>query len=99
MDVANIPVVIIIGHVEGWWTAKGSDVATRCGGGATQSHNLSTGHSNGARAAIVSEVQLADRVRRLHAHARRSQQQAGTSVFFCSYHSFAYLARALYATW
>jgi hypothetical protein len=44
----DIPVMIIVGHVEGRRAARGSDVATRGGGGATQSHNLSTGHHDGA---------------------------------------------------
>jgi hypothetical protein len=48
VDVADIPVMIIVGHVEGRWSARGSDVATRCGGGATQSHSLSTCHPDGA---------------------------------------------------
>jgi hypothetical protein len=49
VDVADIPVMIIVGHVEGRRAARGSDVATRGGGGATQSHSLSTGHPDGAR--------------------------------------------------
>jgi hypothetical protein len=48
VDVADIPVMIIVGHVEGGRTARGSDVATRCGGGDTQSLSLSTGHPDGA---------------------------------------------------
>jgi hypothetical protein len=48
VDVADIPVMIIVGHVEGGRAARGSDVATRGGGGATQSHSLSTGHPDGA---------------------------------------------------
>ena len=53
MDVADIPVMIIVGHVEGRRAARGSDVAmcvlaTRSGGGATQSHSLSTCHPDGA---------------------------------------------------
>ena len=47
MDVADIPVMIIVGHVEGR-RARGSDVATRCGGGAAQRHTLNTGHPDGA---------------------------------------------------
>jgi hypothetical protein len=41
MDVADIPVTIIVGHVDGRRVARGSDVATRGGGGATQRHRLS----------------------------------------------------------
>jgi hypothetical protein len=48
VDVADIPVMIIVGHVEGRRAARGSDVATRGGGGATQRHSLSTCHADGA---------------------------------------------------
>jgi hypothetical protein len=48
VDVADIPVMIIVGHVEGRPVARGSDVATRCGGGATQRHSLSTCQPDGA---------------------------------------------------
>jgi hypothetical protein len=48
VDVADILVMIIVGHVEGRRVARGSDVATRCGGGATQHHGLSTCHPDGA---------------------------------------------------
>ena len=48
MDVADIPVMIILGHVEGRRAARGSDVATRSGGGATQRHSLSICHPDGA---------------------------------------------------
>ena len=48
VDVADIPVMIIVGHVEGRRAARGSDVATRCGEGATQRHSLSTCHPDGA---------------------------------------------------
>ena len=34
MDVADIPVMIIVGHVEGRRAARGSDVAARGGGSA-----------------------------------------------------------------
>jgi hypothetical protein len=44
-DVADIPVMIIVGHVEGRRAARGSDVATRGGG---QCHSLSTCHPDGA---------------------------------------------------
>ena len=47
MDVADIPVMIIAGHVEGRRSARGSDVATRGGGSATQRHSLSTCHPDG----------------------------------------------------
>jgi hypothetical protein len=40
--------MIIVGRVEGRRAARGSDVATRGGGGATQSHCLSTCHADGA---------------------------------------------------
>ena len=42
MDVADIPAMIIVGHVEGRRAARCSDVATSSGGGATQRHSLST---------------------------------------------------------
>jgi hypothetical protein len=48
VDVADIPVMIIVGHVEGRQAARGSDVATRGGGGATQRHSLITCHPDGA---------------------------------------------------
>ncbi len=48
MDVADIPVMIIVGQVEGRRAARGSDVATRGGGSATQRHSLSTCHPDGA---------------------------------------------------
>ena len=48
MDVADIPVMIIVGHVEGRRAARGSDVATRGSGSATQRHSLSTCHPDGA---------------------------------------------------
>jgi hypothetical protein len=47
VDVADIPVMIIAGHVEGRRAARGSDVATRGGGSATQRHSLSTCHPDG----------------------------------------------------
>jgi hypothetical protein len=40
VDVADIPVMIVVGHVEGRQVARGSDVATRGGWGATQRHRL-----------------------------------------------------------
>ena len=42
MDVADIPVMIIVGHVEGRRAVRGSDVVARGGGGTTQRHILST---------------------------------------------------------
>ena len=48
VDVADIPVMIIVGHVEGRRAARGSDVVMRGGGGATQRHSLSTCHPDGA---------------------------------------------------
>jgi len=48
VDVADIPVMIIVGHVEGRRAARGSDVAARGGGGTTQRHSLSTCHPDGA---------------------------------------------------
>jgi len=47
VDVADIPVMIIVGHVEGRRAARGSDVATSGGGRATQRHSLSTCHPDG----------------------------------------------------
>jgi len=52
MDVADIPVMIIVGHVEGRRAAKGSDVATRGGESATQRHGLSTCHPDSSRLGI-----------------------------------------------
>jgi hypothetical protein len=48
VDVAGIPVMLVVGHVDGRQVARCSDVATRGGGGATQSHSLSTCHPDGA---------------------------------------------------
>ena len=48
VDVADIPVMIILCHVEGLRAAKDSYVATRGGGGVTQHHSLSTCHPNDA---------------------------------------------------
>ena len=38
---------LVVGHVEGRQVARGSDVATSGGGGATQRHSLSTCHPDG----------------------------------------------------
>ena len=48
VDVAGIPVMLVVGHVEGRQVARCSDVATRGGGGATQRHSLSQCHPDGA---------------------------------------------------
>ena len=48
VNVADIPVMLVVGHVEGRRVARSSDLATRGGGGATQNHSLSTCHPNGA---------------------------------------------------
>jgi hypothetical protein len=50
VDVADIParVMIVVCHVEGRQVARDSDVATNCGGGATQRHSLSTCQPDGA---------------------------------------------------
>ena len=48
VDVADIPVMIIVGHVDRRRAARSSDVATRGGGGATQRHSLSTCQPDGA---------------------------------------------------
>jgi hypothetical protein len=48
VEVADIPVILVVGHVEGRRVARSSDVATRGGGGATQRHSLSTRHPDGA---------------------------------------------------
>ncbi len=48
MDVADIPVMIIVVHEEGWRTVRGIDMATRSGGVATQLHSLSTCHPDDA---------------------------------------------------
>ena len=48
VDVADIPVMLVVGHVEGRQVTRCSDVATRGGGGATQRHSLSTCHPDGA---------------------------------------------------
>jgi hypothetical protein len=50
VDVAEIPVMITVGHVEGRRVARGSDVATRGGRGATQRHSLRTCQPDGAPA-------------------------------------------------
>jgi hypothetical protein len=42
VDVADIPVMIVVGHVEGRQVARGRDVRRTVGGGATQRHSLST---------------------------------------------------------
>ena len=47
MDVAEIPVMIVVGHVEGLQVSRSIDVATRCGGEATQQHSLSTCQPDG----------------------------------------------------
>ena len=47
MDVADIPVMIIVGHVEGRQVARGSDVRRTVGGGASQRHSLSTCQPDG----------------------------------------------------
>ena len=56
VDVADIPVMIIVSHVEGRRAARGSDVATRGGGGATQRHSLSTCHADGAPVAVEEDA-------------------------------------------
>ena len=48
VEVADIPVMIVVGHVNGLQVARGNDVATRGGGDATQRHSLSTCHPDGA---------------------------------------------------
>jgi len=48
VDVVDIPVMLVVGHVEERRVARISNVATRGGGGATQSRSLSTCHPNGA---------------------------------------------------
>ena len=52
VDVADMPVMIVVGHVEGRQchrqVARGSEVATRGGGGAKQRHSLSTCQPDGA---------------------------------------------------
>ena len=55
MDVADIPVMIIVGHVEGRRAARGSDVAAHGGGGTTQRHSLSTCHPDGAPVLLEEE--------------------------------------------
>ena len=56
VDVADIPVMIIVGHVEGRQVTRCSDVATRGGGGATQRHSLSTCHPDGAPVAVEGDA-------------------------------------------
>jgi hypothetical protein len=48
VDVADIPVRLVVGHAEGRQVARGRDVATRGGGVATQRHSLSTCQPDGA---------------------------------------------------
>jgi len=55
VDVADISVMIIVGHVEGRGAARGSDVATRGGGGSTQRRSLSTCHPHGAPVLLAEE--------------------------------------------
>ena len=62
MDVADIPVMIIVGHVEGRRAARGSDVATRCGEGATQRHSLSTCHPDGAPVLLEEDSRDGDKL-------------------------------------
>jgi hypothetical protein len=47
MDVADIPVMIVVGYVEGRQVARGRDVSTLGGGGATSRHSLSTCQPDG----------------------------------------------------
>jgi hypothetical protein len=54
--VADIPAIIFVGHVEGRRAARGSDVATRGGGGTTQSHSLSTDHPDGAQVLLEEDA-------------------------------------------
>ena len=42
VDVADIPAMLVVGHVEGRQVARGSDVRRTVGGGASQRHSLST---------------------------------------------------------
>jgi hypothetical protein len=48
VDAADIPVMLVADHVEGRRVTRSIDVATRGGGGAMQSHSLSTCHPDGA---------------------------------------------------
>jgi hypothetical protein len=48
VDAVDIPVMLVVGHVEGRRVARSSDLATRGGEGATQNHSLSTCHPDGA---------------------------------------------------
>ena len=56
VDVADIPVMLVVGHVEGRRVARSSDVTTRGGGGGTQSHSLSTCHPDGAPVLLEENV-------------------------------------------
>ena len=56
MHVADIPVKIIVGYVEGRRAARGSDVATRVGGGATQRQSLSTCQPDGAPVSLEEDA-------------------------------------------
>ena len=57
VDVADIPVMIVVGHVEGRHVARGTDVATRGGGGSTQRHSLSTCQPDGAPVLLEEEAE------------------------------------------
>jgi hypothetical protein len=48
VDVADISVMIIVGHAEARLSARDINVATRCGEDTTQLHSLSTCHPDGA---------------------------------------------------
>ncbi len=76
MDVADIPVMIIVGHVEGRRSARGSDVAARGGKGTTQRHSLSTCHPDGAPVLLEEDAATVTKllaVRRVEAGTQRPQ--------------------------
>ena len=47
-DVAEIAVILVVGHVEGRQVTRCRDEASRGGGSATDRHGLSTCHPDGA---------------------------------------------------
>jgi len=55
VDVADIAVILVVGHIEGRQVARCRDVATRGGGSATYRHSLSTCHPTGAPVLLVED--------------------------------------------
>jgi len=62
VDVADIPAMIIVGHVEGRRAARCSDVATRSGGGASQRHSLSTCQPDGVPVLLEEDAAMVTKI-------------------------------------